>query len=377
MQVSIGNQAGQWVAYVILFTLAVVYLAFFLMLICKIVEAFIRIFGGVGFDRSRHAVDSGLMGVLGLLGCCSTRRRQPQRGDRRSRPLSGALNASQSSFSFSHPANKKGPNSSPSGPPSVLRPEHALRPYREETDDENGFIMGAWQPFPRPGYNALQDGPSRPSEPSPPAKSGFSRVAGGRAHYESPYAIASRSSLTFPSVERNHTPTRASVDSIPFPSEMDVERHLHSDLPPGAMMPHARKKSQTAIIEEPQAFTKASFANQQVTLGSTPLRNFTTPDMGEQVTDDDSDFNQPKKRHWYQLRRQRRYSDGESIGRENESKPERKDKPGQSFVVVRKRKPSQPLASGSALPPAEPAESQDRTKKSSFVVIRGKNGPQS
>ena len=79
-QVSIGAGAAQWVAYAILFILGLIYLAFLLMLIVKVVEAILRIVGGIGFGRSRHVVDSGLLGTMGLMGCCGPRHphRKPQ-----------------------------------------------------------------------------------------------------------------------------------------------------------------------------------------------------------------------------------------------------------------------------------------------------------
>ncbi|KAG2062029.1 hypothetical protein BDR06DRAFT_1001131 [Suillus hirtellus] len=39
-----------------------------------VIEAVVRILGRVGFDHSRRSVDSGLIGVLSLLGCCGPRR---------------------------------------------------------------------------------------------------------------------------------------------------------------------------------------------------------------------------------------------------------------------------------------------------------------
>ena len=178
-------------AYAILFILGLIYLAFVLMLIVKLVEGLIRIFGGVGFHESRHVVDSGLLGVLGLVGCCGSRR--PRRRSRyRQEPQPTTLPLSRPTPPF------KDVTPTPSGPPSVLRPEHALQPYKEESDDETGFIMGAWQPFPRPGYNAVDDQASSDAASAP--KSGFARVGGGRAHYDSPYAIQTSSLDAFVSL---------------------------------------------------------------------------------------------------------------------------------------------------------------------------------
>ncbi|KAI0068554.1 hypothetical protein BV25DRAFT_10048 [Artomyces pyxidatus] len=362
--VSIGSEAGQWVAYVILFILALVYLAFILMLVCKLVEALVRIFGGVGFDRSRHAVDGGLLGAFGLLGCCGPRKRRSQRGHR-AKHSDLPLNTSQATFS--RPSHKES-TPTPSGPPSVLRPEHALRPYREESDDEGGFIMGAWQPFPRPGYNAV-DGQSGPPPESPRKNaSGFSRVGGGRAHFDAPYAIASGSTLTFPSVERVSTPRRQSFDSTPpiTPSIAEAERHqLHPGLPPGAMPPHIRTKSQTAVIED----ARTSF----VTVQPPARRQSLRPEIVSPITDDDaSDNDEPKKKYWFQLRKPRRHSEGDDKG-PPPPPPEAAEVPARSFVVVRDRRGSQPLASGSGT--AGEGSSSEPQEPKSFVVIRGKNSP--
>ena len=231
-----------------LFILGLIYLAFSLMLLVKLVEAVVRICGGVGFHRSRHVVDSGLLGVLGLLGCC---------GSRRPRPASRSRYRSDVSQPATLPLGRPIPpykdvTPTPSGPPSVLRPEHAMQPYKEDSDDETGFIMGAWQPFPRPGYSPVEDPPI-----VEPPKSGFARVGGGRAHYDSPYAIASGSTQTFPSVERNPPSQRAGTSTVndysppPTPSVASAAKKADWSLPPGAMPPmHVRTKSQTAIIED-------------------------------------------------------------------------------------------------------------------------------
>ncbi|KAG1906229.1 uncharacterized protein F5891DRAFT_556469 [Suillus fuscotomentosus] len=66
--ISIG--AGGWVAYGILSILCLVYLMLFLILVIKVIKTVVRILGRVGFDHSRWPVESGLISVLSLLGCC-------------------------------------------------------------------------------------------------------------------------------------------------------------------------------------------------------------------------------------------------------------------------------------------------------------------
>jgi hypothetical protein len=86
---------------------------------------------------------------------------------------------------------------------------------------------------PGPGYQAV---PTAPAPASASNSSGFSRVKGGRAHYDSPFAI------------------RAPARPSPLSSQIN--------LPPGARPPevvaggaagakqHARTRSQTAVIED-------------------------------------------------------------------------------------------------------------------------------
>ncbi|KAG1752452.1 uncharacterized protein EDB91DRAFT_517091 [Suillus paluster] len=372
--ISIGAGPGGWVAYGILIVLCLVYLALFLILVIKFIEAVVRILGGVGFDRSRRPVDSGLVGVLSLLGCCGPRRSSRERRhykatEVRHSPVARDSFTAQDSSSYAPPnasfAQKvKGSGSSHhSGgpPPSVLRPEHALQPYREDSDEdaESGYIMGAWQPFPGPGPRGSYD---RASTSTPPQNSGFSRIGGGRAHYDSPYAIAGEpggsSTFTFPSIERKGsgpasggTPTKTIYDSeeLPTPtaSMANVARlpaFTNSGLPAGAMMPHMRTKSQTAIIIGDIAALSATPANAPPPQEEHPSMA-TKTNSGESST---SDPDQPKKRHWYNIRRNRRHSEGDRLDSgvsevEPEGGSSPKD-PGKSFVVIRARKPqsSQP-----------------------------------
>lgn len=348
--VSVGSGAAQWVAYAILFILGLIYLAFVLMLIVKLVEAVIRIFGGVGFHESRHVVDSGLLGVLGLVGCCSSGRRH-RRDRRRQEPQPATLPLKRPSPAF------KDVTPTPSGPPSVLRPEHALQPYKEESDDETGFIMGAWQPFPRPGYNQVDEQPS----PEPP-KSGFTRVGGGRAHYDSPYAITSNSfrgsNQTFRSSERNAGSSHLqgpSYDYSPPPtpsiSSATVAKQADVSLPPGAMPPaHVRTKSQTAIIEDASALINLSEIR--------PSQGI----IGQVEDEEDSEAAQPKKK-WFGLRRNRRPSE---LDPEPELPSASEPEASRSFVVVRKSRP------GTANNNAGPSTAE-ASEPRSFTVIRGNN----
>ncbi|KAI0722396.1 hypothetical protein C8T65DRAFT_564781 [Cerioporus squamosus] len=353
--VSIGAGAAQWVAYAILFILGLIYLAFILMFIVKVLEAILRIVGGVGFGRSRHVVDSGLLGTLGLMGCCGPRHPSSKRGYR-------PTERQPSTLALSRPSPPYQTTSAPSsGPPSVLRPEHAMQPYKEDSDDETGFIMGAWQPFPGPGYNAVEEQPPAPEAP----KSGFARVAGGRAHYDSPYAIASGSTQTFPSVDRERhvgpsslarsAPSVMDDSPPPTPSISSAARGL----PPGAMPPaHIRTKSQTAIIENAPALpfvsqgagdSAASAREQQARI--------------EYLNEGPSGATQPKKKWW---RKNRRMSESDAAL----SPPPDQDT-GRSFVVMRKPRPGFSNTSQGASSSTQPGEGVDEQGRRSFTVLRG------
>lgn len=263
-------------------------------------------------------------------------------------------------------------NSTYSQPPSVLKPEQAFKPYVEPDNEDEGYIMGAWQPFPRPkaGYTSVGgDPPQSPSaapKPSTPANSstGFSRIGGGRAHIDTPYAINAGSTHAFPSIGQQSTRTQQNQnqsavalvgqpsfygygvnDSHDEPlSVSSVEMGKASTgvavgingLPAGAMMPaHSRTKSQTAIVEDyvPTAASSLSVTRQlqqqqsQATLNSqAPARQthvsqdtYLRPPEVAQASkftlgpdnDDDSEDErdtQRKKKPWYHLRRNRPHS---------------------------------------------------------------------
>ncbi|KAF9266234.1 hypothetical protein L218DRAFT_897250 [Marasmius fiardii PR-910] len=394
--ISIGEGPGGWVSYGILIILALIYLALALMLVIKLMEAAIRIIGGINFDRSRHVVDSGLFGACGLLGCCGTRRhRRSRRSDKSKQKASktgGHPHRDSDLSSYAAPTrltdmntgsdSRKGSlHSGP--PPSVLKPEHALRPYKEENDDEPGFIMGAWQPFQSQPSGYI---PVKEPSPTPAKSSGFSRVGGGRAHIDSPYAItgggANQSNTTFPSMERP-SPTRLtapenqSFSTLPRPPVFDDEspppsvssssafrQQPHQDLPPGAMAPfHVRTKSQTAIIEDPGipvGLRRHNESSSSPAGGSRPPSRTTRLDSAPPPSsyrhsaapseDSRSSVDQPRKKPWYKLRRNRPHSsEGFNFVSQDEENalsepldvpPPSTTTPGKSFVVIRKNQPS-------------------------------------
>lgn len=422
-QISIGSAAGGWVAYGILVVLLLVYVVFTIILFVKFAEAFVRILGRVGFDRTRRPMDSGLIGVLGLLGCFGGGNRG-KREHRQIRPTEvqsslarGGSITPRDSSSFTppnvfvqHARSSVASQHSTGQPPSVLRPEQALKPYREDSDDddESTQIMGAWQPFPSPGSRPSCDRSDILPLPQP-SPSGFSRVSGGRAHFNSPYAIAGAtkaaggSTLTFPSVEKRTTSPLPSTGSAPkvisFPQEnnpptpstsvANVARLpvlTSSGAPQGAAMPHIRTKSQTAIIVGELAGMPTSPASpkefQSMLSGGEQRRSAASKGSsgvsgGGNV--EGAGQQQPKKKGWFNIRRNRRHSDGQLLdnpgGGDGTDALNPTQETGKSFVVIRDKKPltSQPRPNPQR---RQPSYSLDGSTKPSSPLSAGENaGP--
>ena len=352
-----------------------VYLAFLLMLIVKVVEGFVRLFGRVPFNKSTHSMDSGVLGALSQAGCCGERK---SKGDRRRRREKSSTSGRQSPHSIlpSPMAGTGDKHPSPvhhSNPPSFLRPEQALLPYREDADDESGYIMGAWAtsypPQAQPGYqpvNTFAD-----TSDASLTSSGFARVGGGRANIDSPFAIAPRDHAQSP-----RTRDRVASSSPP--------------LPPGAMPAspkHMRSQSHVAIIENARpgspfgrhplhesisggphdppvppriitddADSSGGSNNAQPKRGGFWHRKVFSQPAKEATDEDDELSPDTPKTGWFSRSKNRTDSDVEVPVK----KPE-----GSSFVVVRNKKPSQRPAQKAPEPPAEGA-----VPSKSFVVVR-------
>lgn len=404
------------------------------MLIIKLIEAFVRIVNGVGFHRTRHAVDSGLYGACGLAGWCGSRPRKRSRrhGHRRSGSGSDsapALRFGSSQLSLGKPGPQSLPTPTSSAPPSVLRPEHALQPYREESDDEDGYIMGAWHSHTKRGYSAVNDQTlADPTQP-PQKSSGFMRVGGGRAHFDTPYAIQSdsRASLdrqntalnnttTSQQPDFNHPPTTSKFgtasSSMTTPSVGILQNNGNNNnlagsngnggggggggdppspvigrtsgrqnLPQGAMPPaHFRVQSQSAIVVHP-GLADPSFGSNGPGNGSginsAPRKSLPSmrPTQIRYASDDDGSLDSasaaPKKMPWYRTLRSKGASDT-SDPIDEEAGPSTGDNdgntPGRSFVVVRK---NQGQGQGHRQRPSTGGDAGQ--KKGTFVVLRGRD----
>lgn len=229
----------------------------------------------------------------------------------------------------------------------MLRPEHALRPYKEDSDedDESTHIMAAWQPFPGPGQRGSYDrAESSPRTPN----SGFSRVGGGRAHFDSPYAIAGGkegSTLTFPSVERKGSGPSDSPMAVPHKTEeaptptTSVANVARMPVLTNSGLPAGRTMSQTAIIVgELAAIATASRTEPEFH----PLVETEDKRSRGDSAASNLDGGQPKKKHWFNIRRHRRHSDGlvlDDVGEDSNAVASSSKEPGRSFVVIRDRRP--------------------------------------
>ncbi|CAE6411879.1 unnamed protein product [Rhizoctonia solani] len=322
--VAIGDSAGAWIAYAILIIAGIIYITFIVVLFFKVLEGLVRLVFKVSFDRSHHSVDTGLLGALGLAGCCGGRAKHKRRSRGHRYQLSGSISGSsnskaglmgRSSSGMEYPTagyaagpgangNHPMPNgpyanyppsngltSYPPGPApqSYLRPEQIWQSYQEADEDDAGHIMQSWNKHqtspsqgalqvppasqPGPAYQAVPTNPSSSSgfvNNNSPSSSGFSRVKGGRAHYDSPFAI--------------RAPAR--------PSPLSSQVHL----PPGARPPeqpsnarqHSRTRSQTVVIED-------AARPVQLAPSTLPLPQITVPDE-----DDSPASSEPtRRRFWF------------------------------------------------------------------------------
>lgn len=323
------------------------------MLFVKIIEGLVRLIGRVPFDKSTHSIDSGLIGAMSLAGCCGAKRRSHHK-HKRPRSSGGAASAgphtSQSSVGPPSSMNRLMHNTSP---PSFLRPEQALLPYKEDADDENGYIMGAWGNHTFGSQSSYQPINTESSEAptSVTSTSGFARVGGGRAHADSPFSI---------------TPAgRGGVGS----------KRTSPGLPPGAMAPmrHIRNQSHHAVIEDVSTARPSRIRGDDADSSSTSSppkkggfwnkRWSSTPN---EPFDDDEVETGPLKSsgRWFS-----RFMHGKSISTSTGEFDETKQTEGakSSFVVVRGKKPSPqpPQSSGS-----NDATESSEVSQGTFSVIR-------
>jgi hypothetical protein len=266
-----------WIAYCILLLHAAVFVFFVLMLLTKLVEGLIRLFGGAHFDESTSPLDSGLFAAImdldclnGVRGGKAAQRKRRKRGSRQLQrnvsaagslttqmmldrhslgvqrlsttdggtPFStyptfesqglktpqSALDAQQSYFPAQQP---------PLGPPPI---ERHSSDSRSDERSAGGHIMDAWRPSQPLGYALTAtspgwadvspglDGISMDSASGPGATRSFSVLRGGRADFQNPYDVKADE----PGRALSPPPMRITSPSKP---------------------PHNRQQSSSAIVE--------------------------------------------------------------------------------------------------------------------------------
>jgi hypothetical protein len=370
--VAVGAAAAGWITYAIIVIQAFVYLTFGLMFLVKIIEGIVRLYGRAPFDKSKRAVDTGLFGALALAGCCglaprSRKKRSTSRnkhvryqksegdGDGMSISTQGQSGSGTTGTGMIGEGVGQSSNSvqaPPSvGPPSFLRPEQALTPYREEADDDSGYIMRAWQPY---SENEQSDGVYQTvaavdNNPTQPSSSGFSRVGGGRARFDSPFAINNEREYSPQSMTARRNAGSGTVSYPPPP--------LNLQLPPGARAPISPSTRQNQVSSP------------------IPAENPLTPpphlplmiDNDDVSTDSSAAMQKPK--FWFTRARGGSVSTNEDIEEARNTKkagwrpfgrkppPPRRESSGDSEMIVPSEVPS---------PPPAPAEGASK----SFIVVR-------
>ncbi|KAI8442716.1 hypothetical protein BY996DRAFT_8543175, partial [Phakopsora pachyrhizi] len=220
--VSVGSTAAGWLAYIILGLQGIVFLLFFLVLVSKILELFLRLFAHIPFDETRSSRAGGLRGAMRRWDRTSSRstrhgraaaiaaRRRNKNGSKvaplqSSQPVMKSLDAysknkmpAASGFTLGVNA----VNSKDYGPHHQPYPSPSPSPGFAALNDEEGNIMSAMSQGPwirAPGPDPIVNGFQRPSpylvapqissntESSP--SSGFAVLRGGRASEKTPYLM--------------------------------------------------------------------------------------------------------------------------------------------------------------------------------------------
>ena len=223
-QIDIGHAVAGWIAYTVLILQGVALLAFLTMLVSKVMEGLIRLFGNVNFADSTHALDGGLFAAFGGLSQASRRKRR--RAGKASTvqrdSMAGSVNTQMmldrfSTHTTAGPISPDGlgnagyfPGQTPAGWPVLSSPNTGYAPVDSAHEE------------------VLQDDA---------APRGFSVIRGGKATYKDPYRSAAGEAGSSIS-------TDFAYQLRPMLSPTQSTRQGSN--PSGR---HTRTKSQTAIIE--------------------------------------------------------------------------------------------------------------------------------
>ena len=221
-QLALTDSTNDWVAYAILTLQAIVFLFFILMLLTKMVEGFIRLFGAAHFDESTHPLDGGLFAAIMDLDClngvrggkAAARRRRKHGSKQLQRNVSAVGSLSTQMMLDRHSQGvARVPNSTGDAPfevdepdlfpiyqPPLGPPPSERRSWETRSDDPStGNIMDAWRTsaslagYVAPGMsNASEMSLPSPDERGDSTPHTFTVIRGGRADYNNPYAVADR-----------------------------------------------------------------------------------------------------------------------------------------------------------------------------------------
>jgi hypothetical protein len=211
------------------------------MLVCKILEGLIRLFGKIRFDESTHPLDGGLFAAFGGLSDKLKRRRKGSRPhlDHRNSSNVGSINT------------------------QMMLNRHSTNqtaiPFSGRTSHESYLSgrpsMGQWGEN-NVGYASVPgvDNPQEILMDSAPTR-GFSVVRGGRAVYQDPYAVLPGANgpmpdrVSYPPNSRSLTSPDRRTTFAPLPSVAENGSQTGFASAQSRPVRHTRTRSQTAIVE--------------------------------------------------------------------------------------------------------------------------------
>ncbi|OCF36726.1 membrane protein [Kwoniella heveanensis CBS 569] len=304
--IAMTTDARDWIAYAVLILQAITFLFFLFMLLTKIIEGAIRIFGGVHFDESTHPLDGGIFAAImdldclnGVRGGKAAARKRRKRGSRQlQRNVSAAGSLTTQMMLDRHSQGVTRPPVNSEGSTPFLTPGYPAMPMVERQSYFPGYqpplgppppeperlssesrsaegpgdaIMDAWRPSPSTSAGYAPPGAYVPSATSPtygsyavnnmprtsqggPPGRSFSVVRGGRADFENPYEV-----LAGPAPARD-SPVPIAYGETGMAPHIRVSQVSQRPMSP----PHSRQKSSSAIIEvgTPPLVTPPGMPNQ-------------------------------------------------------------------------------------------------------------------
>ncbi|KAJ9111736.1 hypothetical protein QFC19_001097 [Naganishia cerealis] len=234
----IPTYALGWIAYAVLLLQGIALLFFLAMLICKILEGLIRLFGKIRFDESTHPLDGGLFAAFGGLSeKIKGRRSKRPKIEHRSSSNAGSINTQM--MLNRHSTNQ---TAMPFSGRSSQDSYQSRRPSIGHWGESNAI----YSPVPD------NDAPQEVLMDSAPSR-GFSVLRGGRAVYQDPYAALPNANsfnrVTYPPNSRSLTSPDRRTTFAPLPSLAEVRSRQEPVSPQSRPVRHIRTRSQTAVIE--------------------------------------------------------------------------------------------------------------------------------